>query len=60
MVLKAIESVSHEAPIMVSIVDSEDKIRQLIPALDGMVDEGLIAMSDVEVIKYVHPEAAKS
>ena len=53
-------SVSHDAPIMVSIVDSEDKIRMLIPALDGMVDEGLIAMSDVEVIKYVHQEAARS
>lgn len=53
-------SVSHDAPIMVSVVDSEDKIRKLIPALDGMVDEGLIAMSDVEVIKYVHQQPAKA
>jgi PII-like signaling protein len=45
---------------MVSIVDVEDKIRKLIPALDGMVDEGLIAMSDVEVSKYVRQEAARS
>ncbi len=53
-------SVSHDAPIMVSIVDSEEKIRKLIPALDQMVDEGLIAMSDVEVIKYVHQAGARS
>jgi PII-like signaling protein len=52
-------SMSHDAPIMVSIVDSEEKIRQLIPVLDEMVDEGLIAMSNVEVIKYVHQAAPR-
>jgi len=29
-------------------------------ALDEMVDEGLIAISDVEVIKYVHQEGVRS
>jgi uncharacterized protein len=53
-------SISSDAPVMVSIVDSEENIRKLIPVLDEMVDEGLIAMSDVEVIKYVHQEAAHS
>jgi PII-like signaling protein len=53
-------SISHDAPVMVSVVDSEEKIRKLIPVLDEMVDEGLIAMSDVEVIKYVHEEGAQS
>ena len=38
---------------MVSVIDTEEKIRSLIPALDEMVDEGLIAMSEVEVIRYV-------
>jgi uncharacterized protein len=52
-------SVSHDAPITVSIVDSEERVRKLIPHLDAMVDEGLIAMSDVEVIKYVHQETGK-
>jgi len=52
-------SISSDAPVMVSIVDSEEKIRTLIPVLDEMVDEGLIAMSDVEVIKYVHQEEPK-
>jgi uncharacterized protein len=53
-------SISSDAPIMVSIVDTEEKIRKLIPVLDEMVDEGLIALSDVEVIKYVHQAAANA
>jgi PII-like signaling protein len=47
-------SFSSDAPIMVSVIDSEEKIQQLLPHLDHMVKDGLIAMSDVEVIKYVH------
>ena len=45
---------------MVSVIDSEEKIQTLIPFLDEMVGEGLIAMSEVEVIKYVHQEGVRS
>jgi PII-like signaling protein len=45
---------------MVSVIDSEDKLRQLLPSLDKMVGEGLIAMSEVDVIKYVHQDGARS
>ena len=45
---------------MVSVIDSEEKIQTLIPHLDEMVDEGLIALSEVEVIKYVHQEGLRS
>lgn len=51
---------SSDAPIMVSVIDTEENIRKLIPALDQMVQEGLIAMSDVEVIRYVHQEGTRS
>ena len=51
---------SSDRPIMVSVIDTEEKIKSLIPALDEMVDEGLIAMSEVEVIRYVHQEGARS
>jgi PII-like signaling protein len=47
---------SSDAPILVQIVDTEENIQRLIPELDAMVEEGLVAMSDVEVIKYVHQE----
>jgi uncharacterized protein len=51
---------SSDAPIVVTVVDTEENIKRLIPALDEMVHEGLIAMSDVEVIRYVHQEGARS
>jgi PII-like signaling protein len=43
---------SKDAPIMVSIVDTEEQIAKLVPHLDQMVKEGLVAMSTVEVIRY--------
>jgi PII-like signaling protein len=51
---------SSDLPIMVSVIDTEDKIKKLLPLLDDMVDEGLIAMSDVEVIRYVHQDGVRS
>jgi PII-like signaling protein len=51
---------SSDRPIMVSVVDTQEKIGKLLPALDQMVADGLIAMSDVEVIKYVHQDGVRS
>ena len=51
---------SSDRPIMVSVIDTVEKLRSLIPALEEMVDEGLIAMSEVEVIRYVHQEGVRS
>ena len=45
-------SISKNAPIMVSVIDTEEKIQTLIPHLDQMIDGGLIASSTVEVIRY--------
>jgi uncharacterized protein len=53
-------SFSHDAPLMVSVIDSEEKIQELLPFLDKMVAEGLIAMSNVEVIKYAHEGGKRS
>jgi PII-like signaling protein len=53
-------SFSSDLPIMVAVVDTEEKIQRLLPFLDQVVDEGLIAISEVEVIKYVHQEGARS
>jgi len=51
---------SSDRPIMVSVIDTEEKISTLIPVLDEMVREGLIAMSEVEVIRYVHQDGVRS
>ncbi|MGA7626825.1 MAG: DUF190 domain-containing protein [Candidatus Acidiferrales bacterium] len=53
-------SFSHDAPLMVSVIDSGEKIQLLLPFLDQVVAEGLIAMSEVEVIKYVHQDGVRS
>jgi PII-like signaling protein len=45
---------------MVSVVDTNENIQKLIPSLDQMVDEGLIAISDVEVVRYVHQQGVRS
>jgi PII-like signaling protein len=45
---------------MFSVVDTEQNIKKLLPALDEMVAEGLIAMSEVEVIRYVHQDRVRS
>jgi PII-like signaling protein len=43
---------SSDAPIMVSLIDTEEQIHKLIPHLDAMVEEGLIAISSVQVIRF--------
>jgi PII-like signaling protein len=45
---------SHDASIMLSVVDTEEKIRSFLPVLESMVHEGLIVLSDVDVVKYSH------
>jgi hypothetical protein len=47
-------SFSKEAPIMVSVVDTEAQIQKLIPHLTQMISVGLIASSAVKVIRYSH------
>jgi len=43
---------SHDCSIMLSAVDSEDKLRSFLPFVDQMVEEGLVVFSDVDIIKY--------
>lgn len=45
---------SEDLPIIIEIVDSEEKLNMLIPFLDMTVTEGLITMEEVKVIKYRH------
>jgi PII-like signaling protein len=45
---------STDLPIVIEIVDSEDKIKLLLPHLETMVREGLITMEYVVVLMYRH------
>ena len=43
---------SQDLPIVVEIVDTEEKINLLLPHIDAMVTEGLVTIEGVHVIKY--------
>jgi PII-like signaling protein len=43
---------SIDLPIVVECVDEEEKIRAILPELDGMVTGGLITLERVQVIMY--------
>jgi len=43
---------SKDAPIVVTVLDTVEKIQGLLPMLNDIVDEGLIAISKAEVIRY--------
>jgi PII-like signaling protein len=47
-----ITDLSSDLPILVEIVDSEEYIVKILPYLDEMVQEGMVTIDDIDVIKY--------
>lgn len=45
---------AQDRPIMLAIVDTEEKLRTWLPLAETMLPQGLIVLSDVDVIKYAH------
>jgi PII-like signaling protein len=43
---------SEDLPMVIEIVDLEDKIQAFLPELDEMVAEGLITVENVHVVRY--------
>lgn len=43
---------SEDLPVVIEIVDSEDRMERLTTILDEMVAEGLVTMEKVRVLKY--------
>lgn len=43
---------SNDLPVIVEIVDSEEHIQKLLPILDEMLDDGLVTMETVRVLRY--------
>jgi len=43
---------SEDLPLVIEIVDSEDKINSFLPMLDGMMGSGLITLEKVQVLHY--------
>ncbi len=45
---------SEDLPMVIEVVDTEERIRGILPKLDEMVLEGLVCLADVEIVKYRH------
>ena len=43
---------SSDLPIVIEVVDTKDKIDQMIEKIDPIIQEGLITLEKVDVIKY--------
>jgi uncharacterized protein len=53
----ALLEMSTDLPVVIEIVDTEDKIKLLLPHLDEMVQEGMITMEYVVILMYRHGSA---
>jgi PII-like signaling protein len=45
---------TENLPVRIDIIDAAERIDELLAALDGMIGEGLVAVSDVHTIRYLH------
>jgi len=43
---------SEELPVVIEIVDAEEKIKALLPYIDEIVQEGLVTLEKVQMIQY--------
>jgi PII-like signaling protein len=49
---------SGDLPVMISVVDSEDKLAKALNEIESMMQDGIIVLSDVDVIRLVHSRPA--
>ncbi|HTP35371.1 MAG TPA: DUF190 domain-containing protein [Candidatus Acidoferrales bacterium] len=49
---------SHDLPVMISVVDQGEKLEQAIEAVESMMQDGIIVLSDVDVIRLVHSRSS--
>ena len=50
---KSFFHVSRDMPIMISVIDSPEKITAAAEAIEGMLEDGLIVISDAEIVRLV-------
>ena len=48
---KHLFGVSDDRPVTISVVENAEKLRRILPEIQPMVREGLIILSDVEVVE---------
>jgi uncharacterized protein len=50
---KSFLHVSRDLPIMLSVIDTPEKIRAAAEVIEGMLEDGLLVVSDVEMVRLV-------
>jgi PII-like signaling protein len=48
---------STDLPIVIEIVDAEDKVEAFLPTVDELVSEGLVTLEAVRIVRYVSPDS---
>jgi PII-like signaling protein len=43
---------SEDLPLVIEIVDTEEKIKEFLPVLDSMMPSGLVTLEKVQVLQY--------
>ena len=43
--------IRHDQPILITIVDTAENLAGLVPAVEEMMDTGMLAMSEVKIIR---------
>jgi uncharacterized protein len=46
-------SLSADLPVVVTIVDTRDRIEAFLPVLDELVTSGLVTTEEIDVVSYV-------
>jgi PII-like signaling protein len=48
---------STDLPVVIEIVDAEDKVEAFLPTVDELVSEGLVTLEAVRIVRYVSPDS---
>lgn len=46
-------SLTEDLPIVVIIVDAEQRVRDFLPQLDDLITEGMVVLDEVDVLRYL-------
>src|SRR6266849_1471360 len=43
---------SGDLPVVIEVVDTDEHVQRLLPVLDEMLDDGLVTMEKVRIVRY--------
>ena len=51
------QRLAEDLPIVIEIVDAQEKVDAFLPAVEELVTEGLVTLEAVRILRYVSPES---